>query len=295
MRYWWLNFGDDADAQIDGGYVGLPRRDAVGATKARWTAVKDLAPGDLGFGFLDGELASVFAVAAAAERDELADGVGRAYDALVAEARHFDVEDAVEASRLAPRIAKLLPVGAAPWEKEPGRHGELHALPDAAGRELLSALGQMLPPGDAEAPLDALCAALEAGDLPDERVEALVQSRFGVGPFGEGALAQYGGRCCVSGVALPMLLKVAHLKPWLDCDDDERVDPDNGLPFAPAALVCFDSGLVSFDGEGKLLRSEELPEDDARRMGLGPETRIALGDGGRAAYLAWHREKVFLP
>ena len=59
-----------------------------------------------------------------------------------------------------------------------------------------------------------------------------------------GALLDYWqGRCCVTGLEVPALLRASHIKPWASCDsDEERLDVFNGLLLAPHLDALFDGG-----------------------------------------------------
>jgi putative restriction endonuclease len=46
----------------------------------------------------------------------------------------------------------------------------------------------------------------------------------------------WGGRCPISGVDQPELLRASHIKPWADCSTDaERLDVFNGVLLAARA------------------------------------------------------------
>lgn len=53
------------------------------------------------------------------------------------------------------------------------------------------------------------------------------------------------GRCGVTRLAVPELLRASHIKPWADCESDaERLDVYNRLLFAPQLDAAFDKGLI---------------------------------------------------
>lgn len=76
--------------------------------------------------------------------------------------------------------------------------------------------------------------------LPREtEAERLVVQRVGQDVFRDGLLDFWEGRCAVTGLAVPELLRASHIKPWVDwATDAERLDVFNGLlvkgrPFGP--------------------------------------------------------------
>lgn len=63
--------------------------------------------------------------------------------------------------------------------------------------------------------------------------ERLVIQRVGQDVFREALLTYWDGRCAVTGIAHPRLLRASHIKPWARCQTDaERLDVYNGLLLA---------------------------------------------------------------
>ena len=125
-------------------------------------------------------------------------------------------------------------------------------------------------------------------------IERLVVQRVGQDVFRAGLLEYWDGRCAITGLAVPELLRASHIKPWADCNTDaERLDVFNGLLLAPHLDAAFDGGFITVDDEGGVRVSEKLKAEEARVLGLGAPLRLdGLAEGHRG-YLAWHREHVF--
>lgn len=124
--------------------------------------------------------------------------------------------------------------------------------------------------------------------------ERLVVQRIGQDLFRDGLLDLWEGRCAVTGLAIPTLLRASHIKPWADCESDaERLDVYNGLLLAPHLDAAFDRGFITVQDDGAVVVSAELDEGARGILGLERPLRVrALADGHRA-YLPWHRERVF--
>jgi hypothetical protein len=122
-------------------------------------------------------------------------------------------------------------------------------------------------------------------------VERLVRLRVGQGLFRDALLDFWQGRCCVTGLAVPELLRASHIKPWSRCDsDEERLDVFNGLLLAPHIDALFDGGWISFEDTGALVVSPALPSDAAFNLGLSPSGwRISGLLDRHRLYLAHHR------
>lgn len=92
-----------------------------------------------------------------------------------------------------------------------------------------------------------------AGLPRSTEAERVVVQRVGQNLFRSALLDYWQGRCCVTGLAVPELLRASHIKPWAACEsDNERLDVFNGLLLAPHLDALFDGGWVSFADNGKL-------------------------------------------
>ncbi|HSN13560.1 MAG TPA: HNH endonuclease signature motif containing protein [Anaeromyxobacteraceae bacterium] len=102
------------------------------------------------------------------------------------------------------------------------------------------------------------------------------------------------GRCAITGLAVPELLRASHIKPWAACETDaERLDVFNGLLLAPHLDAAFDQGFVTVLEDGLVVVSDKVPTDARRVLGLDDVLRVGRLDERHQAYLPWHREKVF--
>ena len=124
--------------------------------------------------------------------------------------------------------------------------------------------------------------------------ERLVVQRVGQNLFREGLLDLWEGRCAVTGLAVPELLRASHIKPWADCETDaERLDVYNGILLAPHLDAAFDRGFITVRDDGAIEVSDALDAGAYKTLGLDHALRVrGLADGHRD-YLPWHRERVF--
>jgi putative restriction endonuclease len=124
--------------------------------------------------------------------------------------------------------------------------------------------------------------------------ERLVIQRVGQDVFREALLTYWDGRCAVTGIAHPRLLRASHIKPWARCDTDaERLDVYNGLLLAAHLDAAFDAGLISFSDEGAILFSPRFAPEDRDALGIHDQL-ILRGVGGRhLKNLSWHRSFLF--
>ena len=105
----------------------------------------------------------------------------------------------------------------------------------------------------------------------------------------------WGGKCPLTGVAIPALLRASHAKPWKDCTDAERIDPHNGFLLEARMDALFDQGYISFSDEGEMIYSPTLSKEDKQALGLHIiSQKLPQISPKHQEYLRWHRKHVFL-
>ncbi len=72
-------------------------------------------------------------------------------------------------------------------------------------------------------------------------------------------LTLWRGRCAISGLNVPELLRASHAKPWASSTDAERLDVYNGLLLAAHLDAAFDCGLITVEADGAIGLSPTLP------------------------------------
>lgn len=124
--------------------------------------------------------------------------------------------------------------------------------------------------------------------------ERLVVQRVGQDLFRNALLDYWRGRCCVTGLAVPSLLRASHIKPWAKCTtDNERLDVFNGLLLAPHLDALFDGGWISFSDQGSVLVSKALNATSRAQLGVATGWSIQGLKTDHLGYLAHHREVEF--
>jgi putative restriction endonuclease len=123
--------------------------------------------------------------------------------------------------------------------------------------------------------------------------ERVVVQRVGQDIFRQGLIEFWDGRCAITGLAVPELLRASHIKAWAACETDaERLDVFNGLLLAAHLDAAFDQGFITVSDDGQVAVSRALDMASRECLSLAVARRITLADGHRQ-YLAWHRERVF--
>jgi putative restriction endonuclease len=101
----------------------------------------------------------------------------------------------------------------------------------------------------------------------------MVIQRIGQDVFRDALMDYWGGRCPMTGITEPELLRASHIVAWADCTDEQRLDVHNGLLLSALWDAAFDKGLVSFADDGTPLASPRLSR--AAREALGIEAGTA--------------------
>lgn len=127
-------------------------------------------------------------------------------------------------------------------------------------------------------------------------VVAEVRRRVGQDLFREALMEYWEGRCAVTGLAIPELLRASHAKPWAVATDTERLDVHNGLLLAVHLDALFDRGFLTFDDDGQGALSASLGTEARHLLGLS-EGLLALRQvrAAHLPYLDYHRSHVFRP
>ena len=131
---------------------------------------------------------------------------------------------------------------------------------------------------------------------------ALTKQRKGQDYFRRMILANYDGRCALTGIDIPEVLLASHIIPWSDkSHTKERLNPTNGICLSALYDKAFDKGLITISPDDyKVELSSALLEYESRDYF---DKHFACIDGRKITlptaykpnrdFLAYHREKVF--
>lgn len=170
---------------------------------------------------------------------------------------------------------------------------------EISAQELAASLPQVGPkpesfnPDQDEAPLtDDLKAELSASELELAATEAprVVRERIGQQRYRKALEQLWDGKCAVTGVSEPCLLRASHAKPWNKCETGkERLSPFNGFLLNVALDALFDKFLISFADDGSILLAPSLKPEELAAVGITPELRIVGIRPEHKPFLEYHR------
>ena len=141
--------------------------------------------------------------------------------------------------------------------------------------------------------IDELEKCLASKTDPEKRteIETLIKARLGQGIFRQNVLEQY-PNCPLTGLDVQSLLIASHIKPWSKCNNEERLDPSNGLMLAPNIDALFDSGLITFETDGTIKISPKIDLENQERLGIFPDMKLKIRPKSKK-YFEYHRSHVF--
>ncbi|MBU9434828.1 HNH endonuclease [Burkholderia multivorans] len=123
--------------------------------------------------------------------------------------------------------------------------------------------------------------------------EQVVEARLGQGKYRDDVLAMWGNACAVTGCSVTRVVVASHAKPWADSTDDERLDPNNGLPLVATLDKLFDAGLIGFDPVTGVMRvSSTVGAHDRMLLGV-PAPLRRKPNAKQSTFLRYHLDYVF--
>lgn len=217
--------------------------------------------------------------------NELARVLRRTASSVAMKLNNFTSLDPYEAARGVRGLEGASALDAQVWTEFESRPAEV--APDS------EALWQNLVERCVPEPHTEPCAPPE-----DRRTETTAERRVRLGQdyFRRIVLANFGGRCALTGIAHPALVNASHIVPWAT-DEAHRLDAANGIALNRLHDAAFDAHLITFDEQHRLVVGSRVRDTFGREDAatfftcegrpLDEPTRRALSE----TLLARHREE----
>jgi len=319
MRYWWVNQNQTHKQELGGGYLWSPKRNANGARNPFYESMREVAPGDFVFSFVDTRIAAVGVAESycyeSPKPEEFGDAglnwerIGwrirvqfKSLNNLIRPKDHIGLLRPLLADRYAPL--------------QPNGNGiqsvYLTGVSEAFSQALIALIGPEAMAVQANAvradkSMTVANADLEVWEhhieseldrdvsIPLTDREAIITARRGQGLFKQRVMA-IERFCRITLVDNPVHLRASHCKPWRDSTNDERLDGENGLLLTPSIDHLFDRGFISFEDNGQLIVSPVAHASSLERMGVPTSETFNVGafSSGQRRFLEYHRDAVLL-
>ena len=135
-------------------------------------------------------------------------------------------------------------------------------------------------------------------DFTIEDAKANVNIRLAQSIFRKAVLDNFGGKCCISGIAESPLLVASHIIPW-SANKNYRSDPSNGLCLYVEYDAFFDKGYITLDQDLRIVVTEyidELSTDLRTRLTQlsGISISIPTMFKIKPEHIDYHRNNVFM-
>lgn len=89
-----------------------------------------------------------------------------------------------------------------------------------------------------------------------------VKTRINQNVFRKIVIANYNGKCAITGIDIPDLLMASHILPWSK-NDKERLNPENGICLSPLYDRAYDKGYIGINEKFEILLSAEIKKKQA--------------------------------
>ena len=308
-RYWWVNQNKTHREEIAGGFMWSPKTKKNGARNQFYDNMQEVGPGDIVFSFYRTRVQNLGVVTSRAETTPKPD-FGKAGENWSREGWLVGAEFTPLAAPFRPKdhidlIRPLLPRGYSPLQTsgEGQRSVYLAEVPQDLADLLVQLAGTEYPDpslspepdplpqavAEEEAELANLQGRIDIGDLEREQ---LVKARRGQGIFRTNVRMNE-SRCRVTGITALAHLRASHMKPWKDCNDDEKLHGCNGLLLAPHIDHLFDQGWISFSDTGDLLIAADMNIEVLRAWDVPDGLNVGSFSPQQLQFLEFHRRHVF--
>lgn len=126
-----------------------------------------------------------------------------------------------------------------------------------------------------------------------------VKTRVNQNVFRKIVLANYDGKCALTGIDLTELLVASHIIPWAE-NEQERLNPENGICLSSLYDNAFDKGLISFTNDKRVIFSVRLKANVGKEYYakyFQPVENATLVTPRKyhinPQFLEWHRDCIF--
>lgn len=137
-------------------------------------------------------------------------------------------------------------------------------------------------------------------DLKGEVRLREVKTRVNQNFFRQLVLANYNSKCALTGIDIPELLFASHIIPWSK-NEQERLNPENGICLSALYDKAFDKGLIGINEKHEVILSNQLKKYNNKdyfksHFASIENIKINLPDRflPNKIFLEYHRDEIFL-
>ncbi|MBI5744139.1 MAG: HNH endonuclease [Elusimicrobia bacterium] len=321
MKYWWVSQNQTFEQEFEGGYLWSPRRNNNGGFNHAYENMREMAPGDIVFSFVDMRIRAISIVrycAVPSPKPEEFGNIGPHWHPTLGwmvSVAYKRLNNAIEPRAHMAILGPLQPTHYAPLQANGrGNQAYLFEVPKAMAQVLVGLIGEeakefavhsYAAADTAAAIIDDSRAIVNWENAEQKKIESdthipetekvrLTNARIGQGLFKERVM-RIENACRITKVSNPEHLIGSHIKPWRESANDERLDGENGLLLTPTVDHLFDRGFISFENSGNLIVSPVADRVSLDKIGI-PDLGFNAGTftSQQKHYLDFHRDMVLL-
>jgi hypothetical protein len=321
-KYWWVNQNQTFKQEFEGGYLWSPRRNRDGGFNPFYENMREMAPGDIVFSFVNRQIKAISLVrrcAAPSPKPEEFGDIGPHWHpklGWMVAVTYKLLKNKITPADSMDILGSLLPAHRSPLRPTGvGNQAYLFAIDKPLGEVLVGLIGreaqefayQGFSTADAAATfIDDRRTITDWENAEQKKIdvdpkidstekERLVKARLGQGLFKQRVM-KIERACRITKVDNPEHLIGSHIKPWRESGNTERLDGENGLLLTPTIDHLFDRGFISFKNNGDLILSPVADKFSLTKMGVASEAGVNVGTFTlhQQQYLDFHRDMVLL-
>lgn len=301
--YWWVNHGQSFTLELDGGYIWSPIHNANGAKNQTYLNMQEVRSGDYIISYAKKAIRAIGIATSCCDvqndphpKQSDPDATREPILGWKVAVNWIKLDNPVEVVRYIDHIRGFLPDKYSPLQHT-GKGNQCFYLMKAPYNLYHSVFEIIKQQNNSiDTNITTQTKLIEKGKINCEMTETekqlLISARIGQSLFRENVLNNQ-KKCRVTGVGDKHLLIASHIKPWRQCTDMERVDPDNGLALSPHIDKLFDKGWISFEDNGDMLISKRV-ESALDMWKIDKTKNVGCFSKRQAAYLAYHRKNIFM-
>jgi putative restriction endonuclease len=280
------------------------QRDSVGNVQHSWERMKEVIEGDRIFHYVRGDIIAI-SVAKSGYREEYKPSeislpdIENAKGYLV-EVDYYELDKPLTIEDSFDEILPLLPIKYSAFQENAnGNQGYLYPCNEELTIKLVELIADLNIYEIDEEQLEFVMGTVQKTEhdfliplLAETESETKTKLRLGHQRFRNELLPLWHGQCALCDIELPELLQASYAKPWKDCTNNERIDPNNGILLCRNHDALYRNGLIAFDGTGKIHISSRIPEEDYDKYGLQMKMSVNRTEKNKP-YLKWHKKHMF--
>lgn len=321
QRFWWVNQNQTYEHEVKGQYLWSPKHRSDGTRNPFYEFMREVAPADMIFSFMDAKIKAVgFVKSYAYECPKPTEfgATGKNWNQIgwKVDVSYQELQNPIRPKDKIAYLNLFLPDKYSPLQKNGNgiQNVYLTSVPNNLASALINLMDNGIQKALRESPGMIVGQSITEkrpdvvewedhiekeikgrGDLKETEKLSLVNARRGQGLFKE-RVKLIENHCRITKVDNKIHLIASHIKPWRDGENRERLDGENGLLLTPSIDHLFDAGFISFENNGELIVSPRADKVSLKKMGVPVDEvhKVGVFTEGQKNYLSYHREEIFL-